>query len=167
MLFLTIGVFRGAGVQRALLNYRSLSPKERTSLHLGLAVLITCIVVIILGLFTGSRLLLSVTGRLHGSPFFDGFIFLLLLIVAVPSLVYGFSSDNLRNLNDCMNAFASMAVQMTHFIITLLVAAQLIQAIDYSNFCQFVGLSANAFRYIAFIVYWLPFPVIMYMYRGF
>ena len=166
MLFLTIGVFKGCGVQRALLNYKSLSPKERTSLHLGLIVLIVCIVVVILGLFAGSRLLLSVTGRLHGSPLFDGFIFLLLLTVAVPSLVYGFSSDNIRNLNDCMNAFASMAVQMTHFIITLLVAAQLIQVIEYTNLYQFVGLSTNAFRYIAFFVYWLPLPVIMYMYRG-
>jgi len=165
MLFLTIGVIKGCGLLRSVLNYKSLSPKERTSLHLSLAVFVVCLVLVVLGLFAGSHLLLSVTGRLQGSPFFDGFIFLLMLTVSVPSLVYGFSSDNLRSVNDCMNAFASKALPMSHFIITMLVAAQIIQILEFTNLYLYVGLSAMAMRYVAFVLYWLPLPVILYMYK--
>ena len=165
MFFLTLGVFKGCGLMRAVLNYKSLSPKERTSLHLSLTVLTVCVVLVVLGLFAGSHLLLSVTGRLQGSPLFDGFMFLLMLTVAVPSLVYGFSSDNLRSVNDCMNAFASKALPMSHFVITMLVAAQLIQIIEYTNLYQFIGLSAVSLKYVAFVLYWFPLPVILYMYK--
>ena len=165
MFFLTIGVFKGCGLMRAVLNYKSLSPKERTSLHLSLTVLTLCVVLVVLGLFAGSHLLLSVTGRLQGSPLFDGFMFLLMVTVAVPSLVYGFSSDNLRSVNDCMNAFASKALPMSHFVITMLVAAQLIQIIEYTNLYQFIGLSAVSLKYVAFVLYWFPLPVILYMYK--
>lgn len=164
MLFMSIGVVKGCGLLRAALHFKNLSPKEQTSLYVGFATLIVCLVIIVLGLFAGSNLLLSVTGRLAGSPLYDGFVFLLMIAVSVPSLVYGFMSDNIRGLNDCMNAFACMAVPMTHFIITLLVASQLVQTLYYTNICQVAGLNIQAMKYIAFIIYWIPMPVVLYKY---
>lgn len=164
MLFMSIGVVKGCGLLRAALHFKNLSPKEQTSLYVGFATFFVCLAAIVLGLFSGSNLLLSVTGRLAGSPLYDGFVFLLMFAVSVPSLVYGFMSDNIRSLNDCMNAFACMAVPMTHFIITLFVASQLVQTLYYTNIYQVAGINMQVLKYLDFIIYWIPMPVVLYMY---
>lgn len=164
MLFMTIGLAKSCGLFNAVRHFKSLSPKEQTSLYAGFAALVICLVVVVLGLFVGSNLLLSVTGKLSGSPLYDGCVFLLLMAVSIPSLVYGLLSDTIRSLKDCMNAFAFMAVPMSHFIITMLIASQLIQTLEYTNLYQFVGLNLQSLKYFAFIIYWIPLPVILLLY---
>ena len=89
MLFMAIGAGRGSGLFRALSRLRNLSPKESTAFYISLVVLAIVIFLIILGVYAGSHLLLGITGTLKGSPLYDGFMFLVMLGIGLPSLVYG------------------------------------------------------------------------------
>ncbi|MBR4792289.1 MAG: AbgT family transporter [Bacteroidaceae bacterium] len=161
MLFIAVGAGRGSGLFRALSRLRSLSPKEMTAFYISLVVLIIYVFLIVLGVFTGSHLLLGITGTLKGSPLYDGIMFLLMLAVCLPSLVYGLSTETFRTAQDCVNAFCTMLPEFAHFLVTMLVAAQLIQTLEYTHIDVLLGLTDNAMRIISFLIYWLPLPIIL------
>ena len=161
MLFMAIGVGRGSGLFRALARLRNLSPKEATAFYISLVVLAIYICLIVLGVFVGSHLLLGITGSLKSSPLYDGFMFLLMLAVCLPSLVYGLSTEIFRTAQDCVDAFCTILPPFAHFLVTMLVAAQLIQAIGYTRIDALLGLSDNAMQVISFLLYWLPLPILL------
>ena len=161
MLFIAVGAGRGSGLFRALSRLRSLSPKEMTAFYISLVVLIIYVFLIVLGVFTGSHLLLGITGTLKGSPLYDGIMFLLMLAVSLPSLVYGLSTETFRTAQDCVDAFCTMLPEFAHFLVTMLVAAQLIQTLEYTHIDVLLGLTDNAMRIISFLIYWLPLPIIL------
>lgn len=161
MLFIAIGAGRGSGLFRALSHLRKLSPKESMALYISLVVLALYIMIIILGVFTGSHLLLGITGTLKGSPLYEGFMFLLMLAVALPSLVYGLSTETFRTAGDCADAFCTILPPYAHFLVTMLVAAQLLQTLAYANFDALLGLTDSAMRVVSFLLYWLPLPIIL------
>ena len=161
MLFIAVGAGRGSGLFRALSRLRNLSPKEMTAFYISLVVLIIYVFLIVLGVFTGSHLLLGITGTLKGSPLYDGIMFLLMLAVCLPSLVYGLSTETFRTAQDCVNAFCTMLPEFAHFLVTMLVAAQLIQTLEYTHIDVLLGLTDNAMRIISFLIYWLPLPIIL------
>ena len=161
MLFIAVGAGRGSGLFRALSRLRSLSPKEMTAFYISLVVLIIYVFLIVLGVFTGSHLLLGITGTLKGSPLYDGIMFLLMLAVCLPSLVYGLSTETFRTAQDCVDAFCTMLPEFAHFLVTMLVAAQLIQTLEYTHIDVLLGLTDNAMRIISFLIYWLPLPIIL------
>ena len=161
MLFIAIGAGRGSGLFRALSHLRKLSPKESMALYISLVVLALYIMIIILGVFAGSHLLLGITGTLKGSPLYEGFMFLLMLAVALPSLVYGLSTETFRTAGDCADAFCTILPPYAHFLVTMLVAAQLLQTLAYANFDALLGLTDSAMRVVSFLLYWLPLPIIL------
>ena len=165
MLFIAVGAGRGSGLFRAVTRLRSLSPKETTAFYISMVVLVIYICLIVLGVFTGSHLLLGITGKLKGSPLYEGFMFLLMLAVALPSLVYGLSTETFRTVGDCVDAFCTILPPFAHFLITMLVAAQLIQTLAYTRIDTLLGLNGSAMRTVSFLVYWLPLPIILIWYQ--
>jgi len=161
MLFIAIGAGKGSGLFRALSRLRSLSPKESTAFYISLVVLAIYVLLIVLGVFAGSHLLLGITGTLKGSPLYDGIMFLIMLAVCLPSLVYGLSTETFRTAGDCVDAFCTILSPFAHFLVTMLAAAQLLQTLEYTNIDLLLGISDNAMRIISFLVYWLPLPIIL------
>ena len=161
MLFMAIGAGRGSGLFRALSRLRSLSPKEATAFYISVVVLGLFVCLIVLGVYAGSHLLLGITGLLKSSPLYDGFMFLVMLAVCIPSLVYGLSTETFRTAADCVDAFCTILPPFAHFLVTMLVAAQLLQTLEYTNIDALLGISDNAMRIISFLLYWLPLPIIL------
>jgi p-aminobenzoyl-glutamate transporter AbgT len=161
MLFMAIGAGRGSGLFRALSRLRNLSPKETTAFYISLVVLAIFIFLIILGVYAGSHLLLGITGTLKGSPLYDGFMFLVMLGIGLPSLVYGLSTETFRTAGDCINAFCTILPPFAHFLVTMLVGAQLLQTLEYTNIDLLLRLSDNGMRIVSLLVYWLPLPIIL------
>lgn len=166
MLFMAIGVGRGSGLFRAIDHTSILSPKERTALLISMAVLALYICLIVLGIFAGSHLLLGITGNLTGSPLYEGFMFLLMLAVALPAIVFGLSTDTFRTAYDCVEAFSSIIKPFAEFLITMLVAAQLLTALTYSGIDRYIGLTDDSTRIVSFIIYWLPLPIILLQHKN-
>ena len=161
MLFMAIGAGRGSGLFRALTRLRSLSPKEATAFYISVVVLGLFICLIVLGVYAGSHLLLGITGLLKSSPLYDGFMFLVMLAVCIPSLVYGLSTETFRTAADCVDAFCTILPPFAHFLVTMLVAAQLLQTLEYTNIDLILGITDNGMRVVSFLVYWLPLPIIL------
>jgi len=161
MLFIAIGAGRGSGLFRALSHIRSLSPKEATAFYISMVVVALYICLIVLGVYAGSHLLLGITGNLKGSPLYDGLMFLVMLGVCLPSLVYGLSTETFRTAQDCVDAFCAILPPFAHFLVTMLIAAQLIQTLEYTNIDALLGISESAMRVISFLIYWLPLPIIL------
>jgi len=161
MLFMAIGAGRGSGLFRALSRIRNLSPKETTAFYISAVVLLVYLSLIVLGVNAGSHLLLGITGTLKGSPLYDGFMFLAMLAVCLPSLVYGLSTGTFRTAYDCADAFCTILPQFAHFLVTMLVAAQLIQTLEYTNIGHMLGLTQESMKYVEFVIYWLPLPVLL------
>ena len=161
MLFIAIGAGKGSGLFRALSRLHNLSPKEATAFYISLVVLAIYVLLIVLGVFAGSHLLLGITGTLKGSPLYDGIMFLIMLAVCLPSLVYGLSTETFCTAGDCVDAFCTILPPFAHFLVTMLVAAQLLQTLVYTNIDVLLGISDNAMRIISFLIYWLPLPIIL------
>ena len=166
MLFMAIGAGKGSGLFRAVGNTSILSPKERTALVISMVVLALYICLIILGIFAGSHLLLGITGKLTGSPLYQGFMFLLMLAVALPSVVFGLSTDTFRTSSDCVDAFSSLIKPFAEFLVTMLVAAQLLAAVSYSGIDKLLGLTDSSMAIIAFLIYWIPLPIILLQHKN-
>lgn len=165
MLFIAVGAGRGSGLFRAMSKIRNLSPKERTALYISAVMFAVYICLIVLGVFAGSHLLLGITGTLDGSPLYEGLMFLLMLAVCLPSLVYGLSTESFRTAGDCVDAFCTILPPFAHFLVTMLVAAQLLQTLEYTHIDALLGINAGAMRVISFIVYWLPLPIIWVVFQ--
>ena len=161
MLFIAIGAGRGSGLFRAVCRLRNLSPKETTAFYISLVVLVIYILLIVLGVFAGSHLLLGITGTLKGSPLYDGFMFLLMLAVCLPALVYGLSTETFRTAGDCADAFCTILPPFAHFLVTMLVAAQLLQTLEYTHFDAMLGVGESTMRIVSFLIYWIPLPIIL------
>ena len=161
MLFIAVGAGKGSGLFRALTRIRSLSPKESTAFYISVVVLAIFICLMVLGVYAGSHLLLGITGGLKGSPLYDGFMFLVMLAVCLPSLVYGLSTETFRTAQDCVDAFCTILPPLAHFIVTMLIAAQLIQTLEYTNIDALLGITDSSMRVISFLIYWLPLPIIL------
>lgn len=161
MIFMAIGAGRGSGLFRALAHLTGLSPKERLAFIISMSILAVYILLIIMGIFTGSHLLLGVTGTLAGSPFVDGFVFLAMLGICLPALVYGLSTDTFNTAMDCVNAFCRILPSAAQFLVTMLIAAQLISTLQYTGLNSALGLGYTGMRVLSFMIYWLPLPIIL------
>ncbi len=158
MIMLAVGIGKGSGFFRALATSKDLSPKEHNALIVSLAVMALILSVFLFGIFGPSHLLLGVTGTLTGSPLAEGAVFLLTILSVIPAVVYGFSADTFRCAADCIRAFQTMAVPAAGLLLTMLVAAQLLETFKYTNLDVLLGLSDDSMRAVGFVIYWLPLP---------
>ena len=88
-------------------------------------------------------------------------MYLFMLAICLPSLVYGLSTETFRTAKDCVDAFCTILPPFAHFLVTMLVAAQLLQTLEYTNIDLLLGITEGAMRVISFLLYWLPLPIIL------
>ena len=161
MILVAIGAGKESGLFRAMTHSMTLSPKERVSLVISLISFALFIVSILFGLFSGSNLLLGVTGTLKGGPLAQGAVFMLMLAVLLPSLIYGISTDTFHTVRECVDALSSMISVAASFLLTMLVAAQLIETVRYTHIDSLLGISPGLMSVLSFLVYWVPLPIIV------
>ncbi len=164
MILISIGVSISSGIWKTLKLFFSrgkLSPKERNAITVSLIILFLYIVLIGLGLFGKSYLLLGISGTLRNSPLLSGAVFLLTVAIVLPSIFYGMMTDAFRTADDCINACTHTISTSASFLIAMLLASQLLSAIDYSNIDIYLHLSPAAMQIISFLLYWLPLPIIL------
>lgn len=160
MILIALGAGRESGFFRAFANTRTLSPKERVSMVISLSIFAVLSVLILYGLFSGGNLLLGVTGTLRGGPLAEGAVFILMLAVLLPSLIYGISTDTFHTVRECVDALSSMIKVAASFLLTMLVAAQLIATVKYTHLDMLSGITPGMMSVISFLIYWVPLAVI-------
>ena len=163
MLFMLVGIGRESGLFASLSRLRNLSPRERTAMVIAAVSILIVLLLIIVGIVSDSRLAISVTGTFAGSPLAKGAVFLLMLAVSVPSIVYGLATGRLKSATDCVRAFASAVGEWAQFIVTMLIASQIIQTLEYTHLDALMHIGTKGMDVISFLLYWLPLPVIMLM----
>lgn len=161
MLFMTVGALKASGLWGAVLRIGKLAPRENTSLVVAAVSLLLMVLLFIMSTVSGSQLATGLASGVSGSPLWRGFIFMLMMTAAVPSMAYGLACGSFQSTQDCVEAFACMIRPMAHFIICMLVASQLLDALSYARLDQFFGIGSQTMKVISFILYWLPLPIIM------
>lgn len=162
MLFMTAGVLKSSGLWKAASNLGRLAPRENASLVVAGVSLLLLMLLFVMGTVSGSRLAAGLASGIQDSPLGRGAVFMVMMVAAVPSMAYGLASGAFQSSHDCVEAFACMIRPMAHFLICMLVASQLLDAITYSRLDSFFGLSTRFMQVLAFVLYWLPLPIIMY-----
>ena len=161
MILVAVGAGKESGLFRALLHSMTLSPRERVSLLISLITFVVIIVIILFGLFSGSNLLLGVTGAIKGGPLAHGAVFILMLALLLPSLIYGISTDTFHTASECVEALSSMIRVAASFLLTMLIAAQLIETVKYTRLDALAGISPGLMSVLSFLIYWIPLPIIV------
>lgn len=161
MLLMAIGACKSSGLNRALTGRRALSPKESTALTIALTVFAIYLILLLLGTLTGSRLLLGMTGTVKGSPLATGAVFLLMLAVVLPSMVYGLATGTLRTAHDCIEALSDMIRPMASLLVTMLIASWLIETFRYTHMDTLIGIGPQFMAVVEFLIYWIPLPIIL------
>ncbi|MBO7415223.1 MAG: AbgT family transporter [Bacteroidaceae bacterium] len=161
MILVAIGAGKESGLFRALFHSMTLSPRERVSLLISLITFVVIIAVILFGLFSGSNLLLGVTGAIKGGPLAQGAVFILMIALLLPSLIYGISTDTFHTASECVEALSSMIRVAASFLLTMLIAAQLIETVKYTRLDALAGISPGLMSVLSFLIYWIPLPIIV------
>lgn len=103
LLSIAWGAVRASGLHSALSSrkaFRTLSYRSRHALASAFAVVLLMLLCVILLAFIPHALLLSVTGGLFPSPFFNSLVPAAAFIMTSSSIVYGLQSGKLTSLND-------------------------------------------------------------------
>lgn len=161
MLLMTVGVLKSSGLWGAFHRLGHLSPRERTSLVVAAVSLMLLVLLFVFGAVSGSRLTTGVASGIAGSPVGRGLVFLVMITAAVPSVAYGLAGGVFQTTHDCVEAFACMIRPMAHLFICMLVASQLLETLSFTRLDQVLGLGPSLMRVLAFVLYWLPLPIIM------
>lgn len=161
LVLLMIGAVKRCGVRECLSLWfaerrMSVLPKRQSyALYGALAVMVSLVAVVLLGVLPPGRNLLSVTGRFAGSPLAAGWLLLLCLLVCVPCLCYGWLSDTWHTERDMLNALGSEVARCSGYFVTLVVAALLVAAMQYTRLLTLVGW-ADSISVIVALLYGLP-----------
>lgn len=169
LLFSGLGLLNGSGLSNAIgrsVHRSGLSYKERMGLRLSYVVITICLILFFMGLFSGQRILLGITGSLLTGPVPDGAIFLLFTPVALASAVFGYTSDRFRNGDDFIDAMVSLIPRYASFFIALLIASQILTVFEYSGLNDLLNLSSIVWCWIEFILWWLPLPLLYLRQKG-
>ena len=149
---------RICGSVRRALQRVSLSYKERVGLITALSVLAVFVCLILADLSLGHRVLSGITGTLSDSPIADGAMLVLFLVIALPSVIFGFASGVFRNSGSVMSGLTMFSTLTMSFLITLLIGSQLLAILTYSRLGMLIGLEGRTLSVTEFIVWWLPLP---------
>lgn len=159
MLLLSVGVIKRSGLLKAISKPES--ARQRVSLILAAVIFVVVLLLILSGLLLGQRPFLSLTGTIAGSPIAENPLSFILLLVLTPSLAFGFSAGKLKTLSDCVDIMTHSIKDGAAFLLTMMVAAQLIQVLDYTRLLSGFGMTEQIFSILSFLIYWIPFPVLL------
>lgn len=163
LLLSAAGVVCRSGIMVLLPGIRhgnTLSYKQRSALSVSSVLFLLILAAVVWGIAGRGHVLLSLTGEVGGGPLPDGIAFLLFVLIAIPSVVYGYVAGQLRDLNDVIRAMTCLYGRYSSFFLTLLVASQLVAACGYSGLSNLIGHGGTAWNIIRFVLWWLPLPLI-------
>ncbi|MBR3858823.1 MAG: AbgT family transporter [Bacteroidaceae bacterium] len=159
LVLLAVGSLRSSGLWHALWHRASLVQRQRHALLVALVVLAVCACIVLVGIVPGGNLL-SVTGHIAGGPFASGWPFLLTLMVVFPCVVYGKMCGQWHTSKELYAGLASSVVSHAGCFITLVVASQLVAAIQYVRLFQLLGLSAAMQAFCFGLIYTIPLIIL-------
>ena len=132
-----------------------LSQRQGYALRISFIVLGFLLGVLLLGIVPPWGNLLSVTGSVIGGPLSGGWLFVLSLLVCIPSLCYGCLNGVWHTEREVLQAFTSEVSRCSCYFVTLIVAAQIVAAVQYTQLLACMGwVSATL---LPFLLYGMPF----------
>ena len=158
LILISIGALRSSGLLDVIIH-RDTARRERYALRSALAVLFACVGLLLLGLIPGGNLL-GVTGHIEGGPFAAGWIFLLTLVLSLPSIVYGWMSGNYHGKKEVFSGLASEVVSYASSFVTLVVASQLVALMRYVRLFDLLGVSPTMQGIVVALIYAMPLIVL-------
>lgn len=165
LVLLLIGVVRSCGVIRyvgyVIRNHKqpSLSRRQQYASRVALVLFGVCVLLLLWGVVPVGGNMLSVTGRIVGGPLANGWLFVLLLLVCVPCVVYGRMAGIWLNEYETIAALASEIAHCSGYFITFIVASQLMAAFEYIHLFELLGWGRYAVGLFSMCIYGLPLIV--------
>ena len=154
-----MGALRSSGLLSALLHRTSRAERRhRHALYIALAVWVGGMCPVLWGILPGGNLL-SVTGHIAGGPFASGWLYLLTLVMSMPCIVYGRMSGQWRSSKEVFAGLSSAIASCAGYFVTLVVASQLVAAMQYIRLFELLGMSPVGGRIVAIFIYALPLIV--------
>ena len=117
----------------------ALSQRQSYALRLSSIVLGVVLLVLLLGIVPPWGKLLSVMGGVIGGPLSSGWIFVLFLLVCIPSLCYGWLNGVWHTEREVLQAVTCEVSRCAGYFVTLIVAAQLVAAVQYTQLLACMG----------------------------
>lgn len=156
LVLITVGALRSSGLFMALVHCMpSATRRSRHALYAALVVLAVCVCLVLIGIAPGGNLL-SVTGHLGGGPFASGWLFLLTLVVVIPCVVYAKMTGKWGNAREVFAGLASEIASHASCFVTIVVASQLLAAIQYVRLFELLGVTYTMQRIFVALLYTIP-----------
>ena len=99
----------------------------------GLAALLTALALTLMTVLPGAPLRNESGGYLPESPLLDAVVFIVVALLAVPGMVYGFSTGTFRSVKDVPRAMADAVKDMSSFIVLAFVLGQFVALFTWSG----------------------------------
>ncbi|MCR5819573.1 MAG: AbgT family transporter [Bacteroidaceae bacterium] len=130
LIMICLGAITDSGLWKDLCllvnrNQRPLNMRQRRALFAVLVLLIFSIFAFIFLIMSPSAILLSVTGHLWPSPFFDGIIRGFVINILFLSIVYGISSGHMRTFSQTLSLLYIGIIKFAPWIIVTLLSLSL------------------------------------------
>lgn len=160
LVLIAVGALRSSGMLDAMIHReRYTARRDRYALRTALVVLVIGVCVVLVSIAPGGNLL-GVTGHIAGGPFSTGWLFLLTLVVSLPSIVYGWMSGHCRGERELFAGLASEVVSYAGYFVTLVVASQLVAIMQYVRLFDLCGASYAVQRVVIASIYAVPLIVL-------
>lgn len=157
-----IGVLRSVGAIKTIsyVIYKhklpSLSRRQRYASRVAWCVFGVALSVVLIGVLPPGGNLLSVTGHISGGPLAKGWLLVLLIVVCVPCLMYGWIAGIWHTERDILDAFSSELARCSGYLVTLVIASQLMGAILYTGLFDLMSFGQNTRLFCTFVIYAAP-----------
>ena len=159
LVLIMVGALRGSRLLDVLTRrVRLITRRDRYAFRTALAVFLVGVCSVGIGLLPGGNLL-GVTGYVAGGPFSNGWLFLLALLVCLPSMIYGWMSGRCRGEREIFVGMASEVASYADCLVTLVVASQLVAIMRYVCLFDLLGMSHGMREGVVAIVYFVPLIV--------
>lgn len=154
-----VGALRSSGILSAIISHKVLSRRERHALIVSIALFGGELFLFVLGILPGGNLL-SITGHVHGSPLAQGWLFILLLIVSIPCIIYGRMSGEWLSGESILVKLSSEVSRCSSYVVTCIVASQLIACINYIHLPDLLVLNRPMRILLEALIYGIPLIVL-------
>lgn len=162
LLLLMIGAVGQSGLWNHLLSVMhlrtvsSLTRRHSYALRVSVVVFVICVAIVLMGLVGPRGNLLSVTGSIAGGPFSCGWLLLLAVCVVLPSICYGVMSGLWSSEDEVLSAITAVIARRSDYFVTLIVASQVMAAVQYLGLYQLLGWGDFSVGLFTFLIYGLP-----------
>lgn len=167
LVLIMISVLRNCGLVRYVgyvireRKLPSLSRRQQYALRVALVLFGVCVALLLWGIVPIGGNLLSVTGHIARGPLASGWLFILLLIVCVPCIIYGRMAGIWHSEHEVVTALAAEIGHCSGYFVTLVVASQLMAAIEYVHAFELLGWGRTAVGLLTMCIYGVPLVVVV------